>query len=114
MIGDCGVAGGQQPIIPQHGGVPFDAVAVAVNLTVTEPTSDGFATAWPCPLILAPPPVVSNLNFVKSQTVANAATVQLYQHDDFCIAANSTSHFVVDVNGYYTDTRRNVPVPTVN
>ncbi|MEI7754466.1 MAG: hypothetical protein WCJ32_08555 [Actinomycetota bacterium] len=107
-------AGGQQPIIPQHGGVPFDAVAVAVNLTVTEPTSDGFATAWPCPIIVAPPPVVSNLNFVKGQTVANAATVQLYQHDDFCIAANSTSHFVVDVNGYYTDTRSNVPVPTVN
>ena len=106
----------QVPIITGgRGGVPpLDVVAVALNLTVTEPSGDGYATAWPCSPIIGPPPLVSNLNFVKDQTVANAATVQLWDHDDFCVTAIATAHFVIDVNGYYTTAPDSSLVPTIS
>ncbi|NBT88544.1 MAG: hypothetical protein EBT51_09615 [Flavobacteriaceae bacterium] len=51
-----------------------NAVAVAINLTVTAASADdagGYATVYPCLSAATPPPYVSNLNFVDGQTVAN-------------------------------------------
>ena len=56
------------------GEVPADAVGVALNVTVTEPSSWGWLTIWPAD---EPMPTVSTLNFVAGETVANAATLKI-------------------------------------
>ena len=50
-------------------GVPADADAVALNVTVTEPDTAGYVTVWPCGFAR---PNASNLNYAAGQTVANA------------------------------------------
>ena len=80
-------------------GVPATATAVALNVTVTEPTSASFVTVWPAGITM---PVASNLNFVPGQTVPNivvsgvseSGSVELYNH-------GGTSHLVVDVTGWF-------------
>jgi hypothetical protein len=58
-----------------RGGVPGSGVqAVVLNATVTAPTASSYLTIWP---IGSGRPLISNLNFVASQTVANLVTVQL-------------------------------------
>lgn len=53
--------------------LPRDAKAFDFNLTVTQPTSGGVLTAYPYESQSTPIPVVSNLNYVRAQTVANFA-----------------------------------------
>jgi peptidoglycan hydrolase-like protein with peptidoglycan-binding domain len=81
-------------------GVPADAVAVAVNVTVTQPTAASYLTVWPAGAAM---PTASNVNFVAGQTVANMVTVGLGtggQIDLFNFAGNAD--VVVDVTGWYT------------
>ena len=81
-------------------GIPADAVAVALNVTVTEPTAAGYVTVWPAGAAM---PTASNVNFVAGQTVANMVTVGLGtggQIDLFNFAGDS--QVVVDVTGWYT------------
>jgi hypothetical protein len=83
------------------GDVPADAAGVALNLTVTEPTSWGWLTIWPAD---EPMPTVSTLNFLAGETVANAATLKLA--DNGKISINNPfgdSHVIVDVAGWYDD-----------
>ena len=49
------------------GGVPLDATAVVLNVTVDGPEGSGFVTVFPCGGLL---PLASNVNFVAGQTVA--------------------------------------------
>jgi hypothetical protein len=67
--------GGVQTVqVSGRGGVPgFGVAAVVLNVTVTGGTQPGYVTAWPSG---ATRPVVSNLNFVAGQTVANRAVVK--------------------------------------
>lgn len=83
------------------GDVPADAVAVAVNVTVTSPTAEGWLTVWPAGDSMPP---TSTINFVPGQTVANAATLRLGVDGEVSInnSAGST-HVVVDVAGWYDD-----------
>ena len=83
------------------GDVPEDAVAVAVNVTVTAPTAEGWLTVWPAGDSMPP---TSTINFVPGQTVANAATLRLGVDGEVSInnSAGST-HVVVDVAGWYDD-----------
>ena len=46
--------------ITGRGGVPADAIAAILNVTVVGPAGDGFATIFPC---LPVPPTASNLNY---------------------------------------------------
>ena len=48
-------------------GVPIEAVAAAMNVTVTGPATSGYLTVYPC----GERPVVSNLNYVSDRR-ANA------------------------------------------
>jgi hypothetical protein len=89
------------------GGVPSTGVsAVVVNVTVTEPTSNGYLTAFPANLS---PPLASNVNFGARQTVANRAIVPVPTsgpsagHISLFNSAGRT-HVVVDVGGWYTTT----------
>ena len=83
-----------------RGGVPADGVnAVTMNVTVVDPTADGFATVYPCD---APTrPTASNLNYVTGQTVANAVSVKLSAAGTVCIFTQSTAHVVADANAWY-------------
>ena len=81
-------------------GVPEGAVAVAFNLTVTEPTASSYVTVWPAGATM---PTASNLNVVAGQTLANMVTVGLGaggQIDLFNLAGDA--QVLVDVTGWYS------------
>jgi len=80
-------------------GVPFDAVAVALNLTATNATAPGFVTAWPAG---EPQPTVSNLNVeAAGQTIANFAVVRLGVGGQINLYAYRSLHLIADVTGYW-------------
>jgi YVTN family beta-propeller protein len=87
-----------------RGGVPATGVAaVAVNLTVTEPTSTGFVTASPAGEAR---PLASNTNFAAGQTVATAAVVKLGAGGRIALVnSHGSSHLVVDVTGWHASAR---------
>jgi len=90
-------------------GVPANAGAVVLNLTVTEPTAPGYLTAYPHG---GTTPKVSNLNFVPGQTVANQAIVPIGQDgkiDLYNFAGNT--QVVADVFGYYSPDSQAVFTP---
>ncbi len=81
-------------------GVPTSASAVVVNLTAASGTTPSFLTSYAAG---TSQPIVSNLNFVANQVVANRATVpvgtggqiEVFNHD-------GTVNVDVDISGYYT------------
>jgi sulfatase-modifying factor enzyme 1 len=81
-------------------GIPAAAQAVSLNVTATNTLGPGF-------FLLAPaggtPPLVSTLNYVGGETVANAALVPLGAGALTVIAGVSGADLIVDVNGYFVD-----------
>jgi hypothetical protein len=83
--------------------VPAGAVAVAMNVTVTGPTADGFLTVWQSD---KPQPNTSNLNFVAAETVPNLVTVGVsgggqVSINDYLYAQSGMVDVIVDVVGWY-------------
>ena len=87
-----------------RGGIPAAGVAaVAVNLTVTEPTAVGFVTAYPAGEAR---PLASNTNFAAGQTLATAAVVKLGAGGRIALVnSHGSSHLVVDVTGWHASAR---------
>ncbi len=90
--------------VAARAGVPSDADAVMVNITVANPNADGYVTAWPCD---QPFPVASTLNTWAGALRSNLAIIKLSQADGkmcltFRSAAGMSSDFVVDVVGWLT------------
>ncbi len=79
-------------------GVPGDALAVAMNVTVTNPSAAGFVTVWPCG---QPQPVVSNLNYVAGQNVPNLAISRLGTNGQICFFSLVATDLIADVSGYF-------------
>jgi subtilisin family serine protease len=79
-------------------GIPADAEAVVLNVTVTDPQASGFVTVYPCGGSL---PTASNLNFIAGQTVPNAVVAGVGAGGAVCFYSMSATHLVVDVNGYF-------------
>ena len=81
------------------GNVPAKgADSVVLNVTATEPTSDGFVTVWPTG---EAQPLASALNFSRGQTVPNLVVAKL-GNGTVNLATNSGSvHLVADVVGYF-------------
>ena len=79
-------------------GVPGDAPAVVLNVTVTEPQNSGYVTVYPCG---TEPPNASNLNFSQGQTIANAVVARVGANGKVCLFTSATTHLVADVNGYF-------------
>jgi hypothetical protein len=88
--------------------VPPEAKAIACNLTVTRPTSFGNLRAFPGNSDVVP--LVSNLNFVTGQTVANFAIVATATPAEGDFAASvglynastrGSVHVIVDISGYF-------------
>jgi len=82
-------------------GVPTDATAVFLNVTVTEPQSTGYLTVFPTG---EAPPTTSNLNFVGGLTVPNMVLAKVGADGTISIknASAGTSQVVVDIQGYVT------------
>jgi hypothetical protein len=79
--------------------VPANAGAVVMNVTVDQPTANGFVTVYPTG---DPTPLASNLNFVRGQTIANLVTAKVGQNGSVNIynLAGQT-HVLFDVVGWF-------------
>ena len=83
-------------------GIPATAKSVAVNLTVTQPSSGGHITVFPAGGAI---PQTSVLNFSAGQTRANNAVLLLGTGGSASFSTalppGGTVHLIVDVNGYF-------------
>lgn len=87
--------------IPGRGAVPAGVSAVALNVTLVEPTSGTFLTVWPSG---APRPLASNLNGVPGSVVPNMVIAKVGADGKVNIFNSSgSSHVVVDVLGYFVN-----------
>jgi hypothetical protein len=89
--------------------VPSDATAIVVNITVVNPTQNGWVEAY-ADGQPPPSPPTSTVNFLAGQTIANEATITLAQtvEGNSVIEGNldilnyiGTVDVTVDVQGYY-------------
>ena len=98
---DCGCTdlGGStiRVAIAGRAGVPANATAAAITLTVTNTGGNGFATVYPAGTGL---PVASNLNWRAGETRANGAIVQL-NDGAIDVYVSSGSDVIVDVAGAF-------------
>ena len=88
--------------------VPDSATSVAINLTVTGGLKNGdygFVTAFPCTAVTDTPPTASSLNFENRVDIANALNVTTSSSGEVCFNVYGTAHLIVDVAGYYDDSR---------
>jgi hypothetical protein len=87
-------------VVAGVGGVPADAVAVALNVTATNPTATGYLTAWPAG---GTRPESSNLNMVAGRTTANMVVLGLGTGGRVSLFnAFGSTDVLVDVMGYFT------------
>jgi hypothetical protein len=96
-------------VVVGRGGVPLTGVgAVALNVTVTEPSTASYLTVWPTG---SPQPLASNLNFTAGQTVANSVITKVGSNGRISIFNNSgAAHVVVDVLGWFPNNQSFVGV----
>jgi hypothetical protein len=89
-------------------GVPEDAVAVALNVTVVEAQAPGFATVYPCD---HGRPEASNLNYAAGQTIPNLVLARPDGLGRVCIYSYSTVDLLADVAGFFPSGSGFVSVP---
>jgi hypothetical protein len=89
-------------MVTGRGGVPASGVgAVALNVTVTNPTGSSFLTVWPTGAVM---PLAANLNFVPGQTVPNMVIAKVGAGGSISMFNFSGSvDVVVDVMGWFPE-----------
>ncbi len=82
------------------GQVPANAVAVVMNVTVTDAAAGGFVTVYPSGQAA---PATSNLNHTAGQTIPDLVTVQVGAGGgvSFLNGSGGSVDLVADVTGYY-------------
>lgn len=82
--------------------IPAGAVAIDANVTITDPTSDGYLTVFPSD---AAQPTASNLNWTAGQApTPNAVTVDLSADGKISVFnERGTVNVIIDIVGYYED-----------
>ena len=78
---------------------PADATAVALNVTATEPSANGFLTVFPCG---SARPLASSVNYAAGQTVPNNVTTGLGGGTRVCVYALTDTHVIVDLDDWYS------------
>jgi Ice-binding-like/Bacterial Ig-like domain len=73
------------------------ANSVSLNVVVTNPDAAGFITVYSC----GPRALVSNLNYVAGQTVANAVVAPVSASGTVCFYSLANVDLVVDINGWF-------------
>ncbi len=89
-------------------GVPANAAAVALNLTVAQPTASGNLSLYPAGATVAPgvpPPAIASLSFKSGVNQAMILMVELGASGDLVAQNNSTGtlHFIIDISGYFIE-----------
>ncbi len=85
--------------VGSHGGVPPDADAVVLNVTVADTTGSSYLSVWPTG---QSQPTASSLNWVAAEVIPNAVTVKLGSSGQISVFNNSgNADVIVDVAGYY-------------
>jgi hypothetical protein len=79
-------------------GIPSNAQAYSLNLTVVPLGPLGFISVWPAG---QPQPDVSTLNSSDGRIKANAAIVPAGANGAITIYASNPTHVIVDINGYF-------------
>jgi hypothetical protein len=83
-------------------GIPVEAAAYSVNVTVTNAAGPGFILIYPQG---GSQPLASTLNYVAGQTVANAAIVSAGPGSVVTVVAGvSGTDLILDINGYFSPT----------
>jgi hypothetical protein len=81
-------------------GVPANATAVVLNVTVTNTTATSYLPADPASL--TSPPIVSDLNWIQGDTVPNLVVVNAASTGQIALYSSAGStDVIVDVPGYY-------------
>jgi hypothetical protein len=79
-------------------GLPAVMSAVAINLTVTEPTAASFLTVYPGE---GPRPVASSIEFAAGQTLSSWLVTATTQGIISVFNNAGATHVIVDVYGFY-------------
>ena len=81
-------------------GVPSDATAVVINVTVAQATMQGSLTVYPDGSTL---PYASNVNFLAGQTIPNLVVASIGSDGkvDFYNRSSGTVQVIADLAGYY-------------
>jgi hypothetical protein len=102
-FGGPALQAGATRAVPMAGrcGIPVEADAVVINVTVAQPTALGHLTIYASG---TPLPLASTINYRASQTRANNAIVRLGTGDSInvtCSQSTGTTHLIIDVVGYF-------------
>ena len=79
-------------------GIPANAVAYSLNLTVVPLGPLGYLTVWPAG---QSQPIVSTLNSGDGRIKANAAIVPAGMNGAVTVYATDPTHVIVDIDGYF-------------
>ncbi len=84
-------------------GIPSDASAVVLNVTMANTTAAGFLTVWPTGKARA---TVSNLNWEAGKDIANRVVVPVGSSGEVSVynGSGGVGNFIVDISGYYAPT----------
>ena len=98
FVGTGPVVGGSTLTVPVAGraGVPDDAVAVMLNVTIAGASADGYATVFGGGVL----PPTSSVNYRPGSVVANEVMVQLSAAGEVSVYVHSTAHVILDVVGF--------------
>ncbi len=78
--------------------VPASIGAVALNVTVVQPTASGFVTLWPCDVARS---LSSNVNYLQNQVVANGVIAPVSSAGTVCLYSLADTDVVVDLAGCF-------------
>ncbi|HUA58738.1 MAG TPA: nidogen-like domain-containing protein [Verrucomicrobiae bacterium] len=86
-------------VIPNSGcGIPANAQAYSLNITVVPPAPLTYLTAWPTGQTQ---PYVSTLNSFNGAVIANAAIVPAGAGGAISIFVSDATQVIIDINGYF-------------
>ncbi|MEP1122969.1 MAG: hypothetical protein ABJH68_03645 [Ilumatobacter sp.] len=97
--------------IAGRAGVPANATAVVLNVTVARAQTGGFVTVHPRN---STRPNAANLNHAAGEVIANSVVAKLGGNGEICMFTSAFTEMIVDVAGYFTgpvaaDTGENCP-----
>ena len=89
---------GQVVEVPVAGraGIPSDATAAVLNVTISAPAANGFATVFASGAV----PEASSLNYRAGEDVANELVVKLSATGTMRVYTDATAHVIIDAVGF--------------
>jgi hypothetical protein len=85
------------PILQSACGIPANALAYSLNITVVPVSGLQYLTLWPTG---QPQPLASTLNAPNQQMVANAAIIPAGAGGEVSVYASDETNLIIDIDGY--------------